>query len=144
MPVTPLHFAVALKYRDDKWVKGFIAANIVVDFDVIVGVLFDLPGRVHGTSHTLWGAVLLAFLFVMLAKPKWWAGALWGAVSHVLLDSIVHSDVLPFWPFITTNPFYIPDSYYIVSWLCLTSLAIGFLLLLVTEISWGTLSDSDG
>jgi hypothetical protein len=34
------------------------------------------------------------------------AGAFIGTYSHVLLDSIVHDDVRPFWPFTEANPFY--------------------------------------
>jgi membrane-bound metal-dependent hydrolase YbcI (DUF457 family) len=32
-------------------------------------------------------------------------GALVGTVSHVLLDSVMHHDMRPFWPISTANPF---------------------------------------
>jgi len=38
----------------------------------------------------------------------WWVvliSAFIGSFSHVLLDSIMHSDVEPFFPFILNNPF---------------------------------------
>jgi len=31
-------------------------------------------------------------------------GAVLGALSHPILDGIMHSDVRPFWPWIDTNP----------------------------------------
>jgi len=89
----------------------------------------------HGYSHTLLGAVLLAVLAAWLAPGlidivvgRWnrevhnygypWlmvstlcplsarlATALIGTLGHLLLDALIHADMHPWWPLSSRNPF---------------------------------------
>ena len=89
---------------------------------------------IHRFFHTYLGATVVAVLVILFGKPiceavlrlwNWrlseaqrsWlsvnpnisfttaaVGALFGAYSHVLLDSIMHSDMQPFAPFSDANP----------------------------------------
>ncbi len=40
---------------------------------------------------------------VRIALPAAWAGALLGSGSHIVLDSFMHSDMQPFWPWAADN-----------------------------------------
>ena len=90
--------------------------------------------KLHGWSHTLWGALCIGLLTVAFSHPlincvvnkwnkecrhyglqKWmqpvsigWkdavAGALFGTLSHLLLDSLMHADMTPFSPLANINP----------------------------------------
>jgi membrane-bound metal-dependent hydrolase YbcI (DUF457 family) len=42
-------------------------------------------------------------------------GGLLGAVTHVLLDMVVHSDVAPFCPWSQSNPFYVDGAHGVLS-----------------------------
>ena len=89
-------------------------------------VLLTGEGRLHGFSHTYVGASLLAvvaalsgkylseFGLIILGIAKkdnpvkiaWWvafASAFIGTFSHVILDSIMHGDIEPFYPFSLSN-----------------------------------------
>ena len=115
MPITPLHLAVGLPIKDVAKqrfsIVSFILANLVIDIQPVLvlgtgwGDRFNLD--VHGLSHTMLGATILAVLFVGIWRFRssaWWAGALWGAWSHVLLDAMCHDDVYPFYPLTRYNP----------------------------------------
>lgn len=131
MPLTPLHLAVGLPVRDVAKqrfsIASFIIANCVIDIQpiLVLGILqpevvsrFNLDA--HGLSHTLLGATILAVLFVGIWRfwsARWWAGVLYGAWSHVLLDSLCHDDVWPFYPLMDGNPFYI-NAHETVSLIC--------------------------
>jgi len=108
MPVTPLHFGAALPIkllRGDKFsVKVFCYANLFMDAEVVFRVLVEVPGRLHGGSHTLLYAVFLAALTAIVAWD-YAESVLWAGGTHVLLDALVHSDVQPFWP-LSANPLY--------------------------------------
>jgi membrane-bound metal-dependent hydrolase YbcI (DUF457 family) len=115
MPLTPLHLAVGLPAmgiaKNRFSIVSFIITNCVIDIQPILvlgsglGERFNLD--VHGLSHTLLGATILAALFVgvwRIRSAAWWAGALWGAWSHVFLDAMCHDDVYPFYPWTRYNP----------------------------------------
>ena len=89
----------------------------------------------HGPTHTILGALVMAFLVMLIAPSifsalltKWnkevvyyqqmWLvlagppsktaitmGACFGTLSHVVLDSLMHHDIHPLSPFSQTNPF---------------------------------------
>ena len=129
MPFTPLHFgpgallhAVAPKHVS---FLAFCAANIVIDVEPLY---YMLSGQfpVHRAAHTYVGAAVVALLTCAL----WWGtsklasvvrlpdlfgwrrlafrqiaiGATLGSMSHVLLDSVMHSDLRPLAPFGDANP----------------------------------------
>lgn len=89
----------------------------------------------HGPTHTILGALVMAFIVMLIAPSicsalltKWnkevvfyqqlWLahpgsvskiaiimGACFGTLSHVVLDSLIHHDVHPLSPFSQANPF---------------------------------------
>lgn len=99
-------------------------AQIVMDIQPLI-VLITGEGHLHGFSHTFVGASLLAvfsaltgkylsevglYLFEMnkdwQVKIAWWVAflsAFIGTFSHVFLDSIMHADVEPVYPFSKSN-----------------------------------------
>jgi len=111
----------------------FCAAQVITDLEPGYFLLrHEYP--VHRWAHTFLGATGVAVLTVLIAGPfvrwfhrqlaektngpfgKWlevtdlsWTGmmgsALVGTLSHVLLDSFMHSDARPFAPFTSANPF---------------------------------------
>lgn len=101
---------------------AFIVANCVIDIQpvLVLGTGLGYMGLdVHGLSHTLLGATVLAALVGLWhwRNSAWWSGALWGAWSHVLLDSLCHDDVYPFYPLLRGNPFFI-DAHGMVTLVC--------------------------
>ena len=128
MPFTPFHMGpgivVKALLQGSFSLMVFGWAQIVMDIQPLF-VLISGEGHLHGFSHTYVGATLLAIfsalsgkylseigLYVLglnkqwQVKIKWWVSflsAFIGTFSHVLLDSIMHSDVQPFFPFTTDN-----------------------------------------
>ena len=112
---------------------AFIVANCIIDIEPIVTFLFT-GDPMHRFMHTYIGATLAAAATAVFAKrpseqwlrywntklspiqakwlgcretisyPAFWIGALSGAWSHIWLDSIMHIDVEPWWPFESGNP----------------------------------------
>ena len=98
--------------------------QIVMDIQPLI-VMMTGEGHLHGFSHTYIGATLLAILSGITGKylsqfGLWvlqitssinvnipWSvvfvSAFIGSYSHVFLDSIIHSDLQPFYPVILSN-----------------------------------------
>lgn len=108
-----------------------MAANVLIDVEVLYYLSRDeLP--LHRYLHTyiggslagilaglvMWG-IVLAFVRLMPAASRWktrlkqtpktrllfqslLAGFI-GGISHVFLDSLMHDDMHPFWPFVSGN-----------------------------------------
>ena len=119
MPITPFHFGpgAALHAVAPKHVSflAFCAANVVIDVKSLVN-LVQRREPVHAFLHTYVGATLvwlgLAALCWMAQRLTRWRGltlrqvalgALLGAYSHVLLDSVMHHDIQPLQPFAAGN-----------------------------------------
>ncbi|MFT3697967.1 MAG: DUF4184 family protein [Kofleriaceae bacterium] len=132
MPVTPFHFGpgLALKGlapRSVSW-TAFVASNVVIDCE---SFYYLTRGKwpVHRTLHTFVGAaivgvatavVLLAIRTILRKRASSiaigpfvraetstrgiWIGAMCGALSHPVLDGIMHPDIEPFQPFSVSNP----------------------------------------
>ncbi|MBV1920420.1 MAG: hydrolase [Pseudomonadales bacterium] len=101
--------------------------QIVMDIQPLV-VMFTGEGHLHGFTHTYVGATLLAIFSACTGKYLseiglkilgltenssvtilWWVSflsAFVGSVSHVFLDSIMHTDVEPFYPLTLVNSFH--------------------------------------
>jgi len=100
-------------------------AQIVMDIQPLI-VMITGEGQLHGFSHTYIGATLLGIfsafsgkylsefglLIIGISKRSnpikiaWWVvflSAFIGTFSHVLLDSIMHADVEPFFPLTQKN-----------------------------------------
>ena len=114
MPITPLHLAAALPVK--RLAKGkfslwsFIVVNFLIDLEPITVYLLNLEKHglaMHGGMHTMIGALLITGLVSLFRwRLSWFLGALFGAVSHILMDATVHTDVAPCWPLVDGNPLY--------------------------------------
>lgn len=112
---------------------AFGLAQIAMDIEPLIGLRRGLD-VLHGTTHTYAAAALIALPVALLtpwlcgwALRRWnrelahyrlsWLcepstmnmpallhGALAGTLSHVLLDSLMHSDIRPLLPWSDTNP----------------------------------------
>lgn len=128
MPVTPFHFGpgalLAQATRSRVSFLSFCAVNVLIDVESLYNMVTRQP-RIHTFLHTYVGATLAAAAVVGLFFPaRWFArqlhdspmlswhrlpvgavaiGALLGAWSHVLLDSVMHADITPWAPFAQTN-----------------------------------------
>ncbi len=111
-------------------VFGF--AQVAMDLEPLIRILRG-DKILHGVSHTYVGATFIALVSLFVGRPvcqvllrlwpmeddagllDWlrgpraisWTAALTGAFigtySHVFLDSIMHADLEPFWPFSASN-----------------------------------------
>lgn len=76
-------------------------------------------------------------------KPMSWsasaAGALLGAITHVLLDGVIHPDMSPFAPWIRRNPLLIDGSFI---WMHVACLTVGALSLLLWPLLSGARTQS--
>jgi membrane-bound metal-dependent hydrolase YbcI (DUF457 family) len=124
-------------------------AQIVMDIQPLI-VLLSGQGQLHGFSHTFVGATLIAIfsalsgkylseigLFILdinrewQIKISWWVAflsAFIGTFSHVLLDGIMHADVVPFSPFASNNLFLGLISVSALHKLCIYSGLVGAIL----------------
>lgn len=114
-------------------VIAFGLAQIVIDIEPGIGMICG-SDILHGPSHTIIGAILIAIGTAAISpllgnwlvrrwnkevqhhKFDWLVesetisksaaifGAFFGTFSHILLDSMMHSDIHPFAPFSNANP----------------------------------------
>jgi len=151
MPFTPFHMGpgifikAILQGSFSLMVFGW--AQIVMDIQPLI-VLIAGEGHLHGFSHTYIGASLLAIFaaltgkylseFGLIAlgvsnktnpiKIRWFVvyiSAFIGAFSHVILDSIMHQDIEPFYPFVDSNNLLGIMSIAALHKLCIYSAGIG-------------------
>ncbi len=154
MPFTPFHMGpgilikAVLQGSFSLMVFGW--AQIIMDLQPLF-VLLTGEGHLHGFSHTYVGATLLAVLSALSGKYLsefglkvigianksnpvniyWWVAlvsAFIGTYSHVLLDSLMHSDIEPFYPFFQENSLLGLISISKLHQFCLYSAAIGALI----------------
>ena len=122
MPITPLHFGLMAPvnhfFPNRVSIISFVLINVWMDGSSITYALFGLEYiEPHSPfTHSLLAALALASIMsyrlflpreFMKPKPetlKWALGAYYGGVSHVVLDSLVHLDMVPLYP-ITGNHF---------------------------------------
>lgn len=128
MPFTPFHFGpgAALHALVPQHVSfiAFCGTNVLIDVESLINLV---TGRypIHAFFHTWIGATLTAAAATLLLSgacrlgrrwrlpnPFGWRdlgvrpiaiGALAGAYSHVVLDSIMHGDIAPLAPFSRAN-----------------------------------------
>jgi membrane-bound metal-dependent hydrolase YbcI (DUF457 family) len=151
VPFTPLHmgpgtlFKAFLQRGFSLLVFGW--AQIVMDIQPLV-VLLTGQGHLHGFTHTYIGASFLAVLSALSGKylaelglriigrtqflPISWGvafvSAAIGTFSHVVLDSVMHSDIEPFWPFSSANGLLEVISIEALHWVCIGSGLVGVVL----------------
>lgn len=129
MPFTPIHMGPALLVKPilagNFSIMIFGWTQIVIDLQPLYVLLIG-EGQLHGITHTYLGAIVIAIfsaitgkylseLAFKITKPihhsivsviKWrvvFTSAFIGSMSHVFLDSIMHFDMTPFYPFSTYN-----------------------------------------
>ncbi len=131
MPFTPFHMGPGILMKSllqgsfSLMVFGW--TQIVMDIQPLI-VLISGEGHLHGFTHTYIGAILIAIFSALTGKYlselgltilkispheqpiviAWWVvflSAFLGSFSHVLLDSIMHADVEPLFPFTLNNQF---------------------------------------
>lgn len=130
MPITPLHLGILapLNHFFPKKVNNvsFILVNLWLDASAIEYYVLGLDmGEFHGpNTHSFIAAFALGSIVAIIgfmtcvindvlnrtsnneAKAyAWMWGAFLGAASHILLDAMVHSEMLPIHP-LPGNPFY--------------------------------------
>ena len=110
----------------------FGIAQVAMDIEPGVG-MFTGADVLHGPSHTILGALVIAYLVTLIAPSicnyllKMWnkevthhkqpwlvqpeisktavtVGAFFGTLSHLALDSLMHHDIQPLAPFSQANP----------------------------------------
>lgn len=154
MPFTPFHMGPGLFIKailqGSFSLMVFGWAQIVMDIQPLI-VLVSGSGQLHGFSHTYLGASLLMLVSALTGKYLSELGLMilgiskkehpiritWGVVvlsafigtfSHVLLDSIMHGDVKPFYPLSLSNNLYGVLSFSQLHQVCLSSGVIGALV----------------
>lgn len=139
MPFTPFHMGAALLCKpfckSSLSLITFGVAQILMDIEPGIGML-NGSNRLHGFSHTLVGAIMIAFVVILISpticsaifrkanrelehyRVTWLIfperlryrdvvfSALFGTLSHVVLDSILHTDIRPLAPFSELNPIF--------------------------------------
>ena len=131
MPITPLHLGILAPLNHFLPGKvsnlSFILVTLWLDAAAIAYYAFGLEmGEFHGPEthsfiaaiaiagivsclgvlYMLWVAAMQARITLAAGQPwPWVLGALIGGMTHILLDAMVHSEMLPFHP-IAGNPFY--------------------------------------
>lgn len=128
MPITPFHFGLgaALHGAAPKTVSfiSFCVANVLIDIESLYNLLHQRH-PVHAFFHTYVGASIVAVATLCLfIAMRWFASRFWlpnllswqslggkqvaigaalGAYSHVVFDSVMHSDIRPLAPFSEAN-----------------------------------------
>jgi membrane-bound metal-dependent hydrolase YbcI (DUF457 family) len=152
MPVTPFHFGpsalIGLPLK--RWIDipVFVLANVVVDFEPLAVMVFRLDYPLHRYFHTfliggivglLWGLAAYPFRpvwrFLMElvglpyqpTLPKMMISGMLGIWLHVIIDSMYHNSMNPFFP-ITGNPFYGIISYSLVVSVCKISMVAALVI----------------
>lgn len=134
MPFTPFHFgpacAIGLSMRKFLHLPTFIVANVILDVEPFLVLLFGFEYPLHGLFHTfllafatglsigfllsLFDNKLIPIYKEFFLKPSrkqnvksFLIAGFLGTTIHVLLDSPLYEDINPLYP-ITNNPFYNP------------------------------------
>ena len=132
MPFTPFHLGPALSLgillRKYIHAPTFILANVILDIEPLLVLLFGLRYPLHGYLHTFIAAigVGIAFGLVMFLlerpmqqlckrlllepqatfkKSQFLIAGVLGAMLHVIFDAPLYYDIKPFYP-LTVNPVY--------------------------------------
>ena len=150
---------ILLRYID---LPTFMVANIIVDVEPFVILTLGLHRAdslnlpLHGLLHTFLGgtfvALFLAFVMTRMSKftaslmrligleqrptpRKIYAAALSGVYLHILLDSLLYTDIRPFYPS-SYNPFLGGmAAAFGVWWFCIVTGLIGLALLVFRLVS---------
>lgn len=130
MPFTPFHFgpSACISLPLNRYIDFplFMLANVAIDFEPLVVMVFDLSYPLHGLAHTFVGATVVGLFCGVLANyarepltdlmkkilrlpyssslKKYVLSGIIGTWFHILLDSPLYTDIKPFYPFSNSNP----------------------------------------
>jgi hypothetical protein len=165
MPFTALHLGpalvVGLPFRKWMHLPTFLLANVVLDIEPLIVLLFGLNYPVHGYLHTFLSATIIGFLlgFAMfnLEQPMrgiylktqletkkvlplraFLIAGIGGTALHVLFDALIYVEMNPFSPLVG-NPFLSfhlssLSVYLLCFWLCIFGVACYFLLIAYSKL----------
>ena len=156
MPVTPFHFGPgALAHSVAPRLIGFrafVVSQVIIDCETAWN-MWTRQERLHTFFHSylgvcvamiIAGLALLAFNFffdsLKVGESEEWyrrpfafksgaGGILFGGFSHVFIDSIMHADMLPFFPFNQLHPTHQIISTVDLHIYCLASLPLAAIIL---------------
>ena len=151
MPFTPFHFGPALVVKGIA--KGgfslvaFAIAQILIDLESLY-FLLKHTWPVHRFLHTYLGATVVILVTVgimrvllrsLSIKPSsssiiW--SSMFGGYSHIVLDSVMHSDIIPLYPVIKSNVLLGAVTLSTLHNFCIYSGVVGLLML-----SWGVIKE---
>ncbi|NOQ38602.1 hypothetical protein GQ472_07005 [archaeon] len=101
-------------------------ANVIVDVEPFVVLLFGLDYPLHGFFHSFLGGSLIALVLYFavvkcypwilkvmntfrvgqeMSRRKILLSCFFGVYLHIILDSVLYTDIMPFFPF-DVNPFF--------------------------------------
>jgi hypothetical protein len=127
MPFTPYHMGPGIMLK--ALLQGSFSlmvfgwAQILMDLQPLFAMMSGI-GQLHGFSHTYFGAALIAIAaagtgkylaewalvtivrIMALVSISWWVAflsAFIGTFSDVLIDSLMHGDIQPWFPFSNSN-----------------------------------------
>jgi len=126
MPFTPFHLGPGALFKgasgDRFSFMVFGGSQVLMDLEPLIRIS-RRDEILHGGTHTVAGALVIALVAGSVGKPiseavlKWFGllrvpitwrvsfvTALIGTYSHILLDGIMHADMQPLWPFAEGNP----------------------------------------
>ena len=130
MPLTPFHLGPALFFGLIFFrhlnLPAFLVANVIVDTEPFIVLLFGLDYPLHGFFHSFLGGSLIALVLYLaivrmypyvkramdtfrvgqdMSRRKIMLSCLSGVYLHIILDSVLYTDIMPFFPS-GVNPFY--------------------------------------
>ena len=128
MPFTPFHLGPALllglilfNYID---FPTFLIANVIVDIEPLTVLLMGLNSLLHGFFHSFIGGTIASIFLTMIvtrvrkyvsplmeffyreqdwSRRKILVASISGVYMHIFLDSLLYTDIRPFYPF-RSNP----------------------------------------
>ena len=149
MPFTPFHMGPGILIKS--LLRGtfslllFGYTQVLMDLQPLFSIITGI-GNLHGFSHTYIGATLIALIsgfsgkyiieniFKYIKKDiklTWkitFISTFIGSFSHIILDSIMHYDMNPFYPLKISNSLYQLLSNQQLHNFCLISGLVGFIL----------------
>ncbi len=155
MPFTPFHLGpgllvglLLLSYVD---FPTFLVASVIVDVEPFLVLWWNLPYPLHGFFHSFLGGTLVALCLLLLMHKarkslspllfffkinqtvsfkKIVLAAVSGIYLHIILDSLMHRDIRPFYP-LDLNPFLGLSSDLGVYMLCMWSFVGGVIIYII-------------
>jgi|WetSurMetagenome_2_1015567.scaffolds.fasta_scaffold74393_2 membrane-bound metal-dependent hydrolase YbcI (DUF457 family) len=148
MPFTPLHMGPALSIKamfpQHFSLRTFGVVQITIDIEPLIRII-NQDNLLHGLTHTYLGATIVGLVsaiivqhillisqrfssinkFYLFKTISWkvnLVSALSGVYSHVFLDSLMHPDIQPWYPFSLENPIL---SWISIGWLHIFCLGLG-------------------